>query len=421
MSAATESPTAPEPASRRPRLAGHAAFAAVLAMAGLPLYVHAPKVYADAYGVSLGALGTVLFVLRLLDVVQDPLLGRLAGAVRAQRGLAVTVGGAGLAAGMVGLFAVTPPVAPLWWFAGTMTLVFTSFSFLTIIFYARGVTAAGQLGAAGHVRLARWRETGSLLGVATGAALPTVLAGAGLPAFPLFAVLFVMATLGALWLMRHDWPGGANLPDAGLRPILRDRVARRLLVAAFANAAPVAVTSTLFLFYVESRLAAPGWEGSLLLLFFLSAAAAAPLWGRAAERTGPKRTLMAAMGLSLASFAAVLALGVGDVAAFAVICVLTGVATGADLTLLPAIFAARMARVAPSATSGFALWSFVQKSTLAFAAIALLPSLSRAGFEPGAENAPEALRALSLMYAGLPCLLKLAALAVLAATPVEED
>ena len=99
----------------------------------------------------------------------------------------------------------------------------------------------------------------------------------------------------------------------------------------------------------------------------------------------------------------------------------SGAATGADLTLLPAIFAARMARVAPSATSGFALWSFVQKSTLAFAAIALLPSLSRAGFEPGAENAPEALRALSLMYAGLPCLLKLAALAVLAATPVEED
>ena len=32
----------------------------MLAAAGLPLYIHAPKVYADAYGVSLGALGAAL-------------------------------------------------------------------------------------------------------------------------------------------------------------------------------------------------------------------------------------------------------------------------------------------------------------------------------------------------------------------------
>ena len=67
----------------------------------------------------------------------------------------------------------------------------------------------------------------------------------------------------------------------------------------FLNAAPVAVSSTLFLFFVESRLAAPGWEGPLLLLFFLSAALAAPLWGRLAEQFGAKPVLLAGMVLSI--------------------------------------------------------------------------------------------------------------------------
>jgi GPH family glycoside/pentoside/hexuronide:cation symporter len=52
-------------------------FAGFLAFAGLPIYIHAPKFFVDEYGVSLAAIGGVLLVLRLIDFVQDPLLGRL--------------------------------------------------------------------------------------------------------------------------------------------------------------------------------------------------------------------------------------------------------------------------------------------------------------------------------------------------------
>ncbi len=71
--------------SRPVSLPAYAVFAALLAAAGLPIYIHAPKFYVDDYGVSLAALGAVLFGLRLFDVVQDPLLGRLAGALRQWR------------------------------------------------------------------------------------------------------------------------------------------------------------------------------------------------------------------------------------------------------------------------------------------------------------------------------------------------
>ena len=147
-----------------------------------------------------------------------------------------------------------------------------------------------------------------------------------------------------------------------------------LLIALF-NAAPVAVTSTLFLFYVESVLRAPGWAGALLLLFFLSAAVAAPLWGKLAERFSPKPVLLSAMGLAILVFAGTLLLGAGDVAWFVLVCIASGAVLGADLTLLPAMFSARMAVVAPQAAEGFGLWSLVSKFALAFAAITLLPTL----------------------------------------------
>ena len=115
-------------------------------------------------------------------------------------------------------------------------------------------------------------------------------------------------------------------------------------------------------------------------------------------------------------------LGPGDWPLFAVICVASGATMGADLTLLPAIFARRMAVISPSAAEGFGLWAFVSKFTLAFAAVLLLPALERAGFETGAADTPEAaLTLLSLLYAGVPCALKLIAIGLLATTDLKED
>jgi GPH family glycoside/pentoside/hexuronide:cation symporter len=127
------------------------------------------------------------------------------------------------------------------------------------------------------------------------------------------------------------------------------------------------------------------------------------------------------MGLAIASFAGAAFLGAGDTALFAVICIASGAALGADMTLLPAIFATRMEEISPEAAEGFGLWSFVSKFTLAFAAVVLLPLLELSGFVSGAEVNPEtALTTLTLMYAVLPCGLKLIAMGLLATTSLDE-
>lgn len=402
-------------------LPGYALFAAMLAMAGLPIYIHAPKFYVDEYGVSLAALGGVLFVLRLIDVVQDPALGWLSSRLRHRRATAVAAGGAVMALAMFGLFAVAPPFNPVLWFALTLAALFSGFSFLTISFYSQGVGKAQTLGHDGHVRLAGWRETGALIGVSAAAVAPVALAYATDSPFALFAGLFAALVLVSVIAMRGEWRAIPISTDTGFRDILADARARRLLLIALLNATPVAVTSTLFLFFVESRLAAPGWEGPLLLLFFLAAAATAPLWSRVAQKTGAKQTLLAGMALAILSFGWAAFLGPGDVLPFVVICLASGAALGADMTLLPAIFAARAAEVSPEAAQGFGLWSFVTKVSLAFAAVVLLPLLEASGFNTGdTDPAPAAAGTLTAMYAVLPCALKLAAMALLALTPLDE-
>ena len=407
----------------RQRLPAWSLFAALIAMAGLPIYIHAPKFYVDSYGTSLAAMGFTLAALRLIDVVQDPLLGWLAEATRPIRRLTIAIAATLMAAALYALFAVTPPMQPLAWFALTLTVLFSAFSYLTICFYAEGVTKAQTLGPQGHIRLAGWREGGSLLGVCLAATAPVALASLTSTPFTAFALIFAAVALAATLAMHGEWQGTPAAPTPNprdlFRPALRDPLSRRLLLIALLNAAPVAVTSTLFLFFVESRLALPGYEGPLLLLFFLAAAASTPVWSLLARRHGPKPTLVAAMLLAIASFLWTLTLGTNDLIPFALICAASGAALGADLTLLPAIFAQRLAQTGTPEAAAFGLWNFVSKLSLALAALTILPALQAAGFQPGAQNTESSLQTLTLIYAGLPCVLKVIAIALLARTDLQ--
>ena len=390
----------------------YAIFAIMLGAAGLPIYIHAPKFFVDQYGVSLGALGAALFVLRLLDFVQDPLIGTLAEKTSVARARPVWAAIAVMALGMVGLFAITPPIAPVLWFSLTLLCVFSGFSFLTIRLYAQGVTS---FGAERQLALARWRETGSLLGVCCAAMAPSLLFAITDRPFAAFAVGFAGLAIIAGFFMSKHWSPTAQerRSGGGFSTALADPVVRQLLILAVLNTAPVAVSSTLFLFFVESRLQAPDMAGLLLILFFISAAISAPLWTFLAGRFGPRPVLLVAMIAAIVSFFYAFFLQSGQVNAFMLICIASGVTLGADLSILPAVFAKRLAVTKAQAAVGFGFWNFASKLSLALAAIIVLPALERFGYQPGMTNTQSGLLALSMGYAAVPCILKLGAIWVL--------
>ena len=136
----------------------------------------------------------------------------------------------------------------------------------------------------------------------------------------------------------------ANLAQAG---------ALRLLTLALINSLPVAITSTLFLFFVEDRLQLVGKAGPLLILFFLSAGLSVPFWAKLSNMLGGKRTLLIAMPLSILGFIGAAFLAQGNMIGFAAICIASGVALGADMVVLPTMFSVVLNRAGLNASAAF--------------------------------------------------------------------
>jgi len=397
-------------------------YALMLAAAGIPLYIHLPRFAAVNLGIGLSAIGTILLLIRLIDLVQDPLLGWAIDRWPKAQSLFAILAAAGLAIGFPLLF--TPRVGPnvVAELVLILVLLFSSYSLGMILLYGRSATLAKRPDPTELMTLAAFREGGMLAGVVIAAIAPAVFVwfGAvdeGYPAFGLFlgavAVLTAIAT-------RPIW---RRPPIVGESISLSDFTgagAMRLLILALINSMPVAITSTLFLFFVEDRLQLSGKAGPLLILFFLCAGLSVPFWAKLSNRIGSKNTLLIAMPLSIAGFVGAGFLAEGNIVGFAAICIASGAALGADMVVLPVMFSVALTKAGLKASTAFGIWSFAGKLGLALAAFIVLPLLEKNGFAPGQINSKEALATLNIAYAVIPCLLKLIALGYVLTLPTEE-
>jgi GPH family glycoside/pentoside/hexuronide:cation symporter len=182
------------------------------------------------------------------------------------------------------------------------------------------------------------------------------------------------------------------------------------------NGVASAIPATLVLFFVQDRLQAPlALQPAFLGSYFLCAALSMPLWLVTVRRLGLARSWLCGMALAIAVFAWAAALGAGDTTAFLAVCALSGVALGADLALPGALLAGLIADAGERGCAEgayFGWWNFATKLNLALAAGLALPLLELAGYSPGTRDA-SALTALAIAYCLLPCVLKLAAAAIL--------
>jgi GPH family glycoside/pentoside/hexuronide:cation symporter len=389
-----------------------------LAFVALPLYVILPNHYARAFGAPLALLGAVLLAARLVDAVLDPWIGRWCDRwfARSPRTVlaATAVAAVVLALGLWGL--LFPPAAVraggttvlLAWAGGVMAATYAAYSVVSVAHQAWGARLGGN--EAQRSRVVAWREGLALLGVLIAAVLPAAL---GLGAT--VSVFAVLLALGWWAWSRSTTPLALQPtgPAMGLGPSpLRQPAFLRLLAVFVVNGTASAVPATLVLFFVQDRLQAPpSVEPAFLATYFLCAALSIPLWVRLVARLGLARTWLVGMGLSVAVFIWAATLGAGDVWPFLIVCALSGVALGTDLTLPSALLAGLIGQLGERGQregAYFGWWNFATKLNLALAAGLALPLLALFGYAPGARDAA-ALQTLTVAYCLLPCALKLLA------------
>lgn len=389
-----------------------------LAFVALPLYVILPNHYAREFGAPLALLGLVLLAARLVDAVLDPIIGRWCDRLFARSIAAVlsasAVSAVVLALGLWGL--LFPPASVreagttvlLAWAGLLMAITYTAYSVVAVAHQSWGARLGGN--EAQRSRVVAWREGLSLLGVLIAAVLPATLGlGATVSTFA------VLLTLGWWAWSRSATPIALKTtgPAKSLGPSpLRQPAFLRLLAVFVINGTASAVPATLVLFFVQDRLqASPSVEPAFLATYFLCAALSIPLWVRLVARIGLARTWLVGMALAVAVFIWAATLGAGDVVPFLIVCALSGIALGTDLTLPSAMLAGLIGQLGERGQregAYFGWWSFATKLNLALAAGLALPLLALFGYEPGARD-PAALQTLTIAYCLLPCVLKLLA------------
>lgn len=417
-----------------PRLLAYALPAVPLAALALPMTVIVPSAYATEMGVPIAAVGFALLVVRLFDAVTDPVVGyfsdRIGGRYRRKLWFAL-----GIPLILLGSWMTLVPPSG----AGAGHLAFWG------MFLSLGTTATALAYAAWGAeltpdyaernRVAAFRETVTVIGTVLVTATPALLPAFGfstqrdvLWAIAL-AILILLPVFGALAMIAVPEPQDRSTTRLDLREALkhltRNRPFLRLIAAFFLNGLANGLPASLFLFFVAERLGAAGHEPVFLLIYFACAVVSVPFWLRLAGRFSKHRVWATAMLVASLAFISAVLLPPGALVLYAIICVVTGFALGADLMLPPSIQADVID--VDTAASGeqrsgfyFAIWALAQKAALAFAVGIAFPLLALAGFDPAKGLRTEAgLTMLAVLYAGLPVALKLMATALIWRFPVD--
>jgi GPH family glycoside/pentoside/hexuronide:cation symporter len=411
-----------------PRVLAYGVFGLPLAFAALPIYIHLPRLYGEFLAMPLTVLGAILLMARLVDAFIDPLLGSFSDRWQRARPLSgrrslilLTLPAFGLG---VWLLLNPPRGAGVAWLSGTLALTYLGFSLLTITYQAWGADLAASTD--NRSRLTASREGFGLVGVMLAATLPTWLSPELPRGLALLALLFVpllsasalVSVLGTRG-MASQMPAASTNTDPtpsvwhNLRATLAHRALRRLLIVFTVSGIAAALSATLVMFFVADVLGAPDQSGAFLATYFAAGLCGLPLWVRWARWRGTLVAWRDGMLLACLAFSAAPFLGLGDTTAFFVICVLSGLALGADL-VLPSTHLAELSARSPRATATyFGVWNFATKLNLALAAGIALPLLAAVGYAPGNTEPTNNVAALALFYGGLPLLGKLMAVTLL--------
>lgn len=417
----------PEP-NRAPggwRLLAYALPAFVVALPTIPVYIHLPSLYGVQLGLGLATTGYILLAARLFDTVTDPLVGILCDrfSLHGLRRKPWIAAGAVIAG--FGLYKILNPAEGI---TGAYLLIwslvlYAGWTMVAVPYLAWGAELSSDYHE--RTRITAWREGCGLLGIIGAGVLGAATVSLGWSeAESIGAIAWAAIALGivAIPLLLRAVPERSehSAPQSNrekprllddLRTLSLNGPFLRLLCAWFLNGVANGIPATLFFIYLEYGLGANAeYRPLFVLTYFVAAILSIPLWFRFSGQIGKHRAWCWAMLAACLAFVCVPWIGIGEFFAFGVICVVTGMALGADLALPPALQADvtdyanyRFGRAQTGLQ--FALWGMSTKFALAAAVGMALPGLELAGFDP--EVPSDAGRwALVVIYAIVPVVIK---------------
>ncbi len=408
-----------------------------LAFIGLPIYVHIANFYINQFALNISLIGILIFISRFVDFIQDPIIGEICDKL-VKKGISrkkiIYLNAPFLSAAFYFLF--NPPNFSQFqiaiWFLCFLILVYTFFSVITINYYAIAAEIAVDYNS--RIKITAKREFVGLLGILSASILPSIIAifykttlenSLAILSFYFLPILIIFTFIFNKFLkiekieIRQNYEKTqSQIKDffATLKIIFSNKKFKNLALIFLINSIAVSLPASTFLFFVEDVLLAKSETGIFLLTYFFSAALAMPFWNFSAQKFGKNNAWILSIFLSIFIFFLAFFLNSQNYQLFYLICFFSGLMLGADLAIPPSILAdiVNENQVSKSKISSyFAIWNMTSKFALAFASGFALIFLGFSGFRKADFAQDQSLIYLSLIYALIPCLIKIIVIASL--------
>ncbi len=397
----------------------------VLAFPTIPVFVLLPSFYGETVGLGLATVGSVLLILRIFDVISDPLLGWASDRIPSswgKRKLPMALGGLLGGPALIALF--TPPdAAGVFYLFGWGFALYLAWTAIQIPYQSW----AAELEPDYHqrTRLNGFREGAGLLGILAVGGLGVLMSHYS-ESVRLSYISWITVIIGVFTFVLALWfvpQGRRSFKQESFSFPWRNKIFLRVISAWFlnglANGLP-AVCLPLYLTYILD--ANDEVKAGLLFFYFLFAVFGIPFWLILAKTYSKHLVWCFSMLFACAVFCVVPFIGT-DIYAFGVVCALTGLALGSDLALPPAIQADcadwdRYRFGKERLATLFSYWSMATKLALGLAVGFAFPVLD---FFDLSSGSPTSKTALIVIYAGLPIVLKISAVALMWHFPLTRE
>jgi len=421
-----------------------------MAVIGLPLAIYIPPFYSGTLGLDLGAVGIVMMLARITDVVTDPFIGRWSDRTRTRWGRRrpwVIAGVIVMVISSIMLFMPQIAVSNLYLF-GWISAIYIGYTLIEIPYGAWGAEISGDYHE--RNRITGSRQMFSLIGLLVAITVPIIASQGGgdhgtaasrTSMAALGIITAVMLPICAAILFRfvpepsyhHTEPVALR---QGLRIALRNGPFRLILFTVMLGAVAGSVNAGVAILFLEHVAGLKSTQSSLLIfVLFAAAVIGSPVWVRIGGRYGKHRGVVLAGIISLCAFATVPAViyWLKPIAPHwvftALLCVT--VVQGLTSSASPILGASMLADVVDLDTlkSGeqrtaflFAFLAMISKIFQAAGVGIALPILSWVGFDAASHgNTPFALFMLTAMYCLVPLVLWVGCVVIIAQYPITHD
>jgi len=406
-----------------------------LAALGMPIVVHLPQFYASKeVGLGFVVTGLIFSVMRIFDVIVDPVMGYWSDRWRTPIGRRkpfILIGAPLLAVGIWMVFVPGGHVSAFY-LCFWLFVMYLGWSMTTIPHLSWGAELSSDY----HQRSLIYglSQVGTLLGFIGVLVLPAFLehgkASEAIQVMSMaaFAIVLLVPTV-ALCLGVVPEPEVKLRTHAPLVPTLRfllkNDAVRRVMLVDLIESTNQGARGAMFFFFMRLALGEPKWAGTLLLLYFVAGIIFIPAWIMLSRQIGKHRALICCYIYGILAGPLLFIIRPGDLRTTIVVLLITGVTYGAPAFLLRSM----MADIADADTAEngaeraglmYSFLSLTSKFGIGAAVGIAFPILALMGFDPKHANPPAAIESMRVFYILLPVLLAGLSLAVMLGYRLDE-